>query len=419
MTPFTPRPFDHPPEPASPDEARNDSICAVAAGLADPAERAAYLDATCGAEGEFRERMEKRVAERVAASPSDAASAPNLKLRAVPPVWKSAPVPADGDEKKGAPTSTDLVRVAEPQGGAHPSAVALVPMSARQLATATAPFRSNTFPWITATVLAAVVGALAVITFQEKEARQRAENVAEQARAASAAAERSRDEIAVRGEQTAAMQSQQLESARADSERFRKDSEGLRAESAELRAQASAHSQQALAARAESDKLRAELEEQRSPSAAQVTASPVRPVVSTAPVAPVAPVAPPTNAESAADRAAAVATENLEKRKYAEAEIAAREWLEILAAQDIAGWPAADAHSILGVALFQKNKDAEAGAEFKAVGDIIEPLGAPAAEPDKQRLAAISKRLLHFYAASGQRKTAQEWKRKLDTLAPR
>ncbi len=454
MPPFKPRPFAQPPSdfaaPRPQDALRELTICAVASALTDPAERAAYLDSTCGEDAELRERTEQRIAERLEISRSDSASAaaPSLKLRAVPPAWKTAgesrasaapknessghtpepdaplfgvgeprPAPPIPPPQFGVP-GTQLVRIPETRPDAsaagQPSAVALVPMSAHQLATATGPFRSNTFPWITATVLAAVVGALAVFFFQEKDARQRAENVAEQARAASAAAELARAEIVARSEQTVAAQSQQIATTKTELDRVRADADSLRAESAQLRVQASAHSQQALTARAEADKLRAELEQQRAPVLTPPPATPAPAPPASANVG-----ASPPNPASAADAAAALAELHLEKRRFSEAETAARNLLEILAGQGIEGWPTADAHSLLGAALFQKNKDADAAVEFNAAIQKIDALGVPATDADKVRLAAIGKRLVLFYTATGQRKTALDWKRKLEALRAR
>ncbi len=364
---------------------------AVAAGMHVPAERAAYLAHACAGNAALREKIEQRLAAR--------APAPSPE----PPAQTSAtPKPSPGAELQRMPEATLAV------SQNHPAAMALVPMSASQLAALTAQ-RQNTFPWITATILAVAVGALGVVCFQERDARQRAETDRQQAglRADTAAQDAAAARAAIEKERETA--AQQITAARQESEQLRKAAD-------EQRQRAEAATQQAALAKAEADRQRLAVESTARKEddgaalnkAAFVEAERERDAIRTA--------QKETNL-ALADALARLAAAQLDGSRFAEAETSARQSLELRSIQAVTGWPLVESRALLGAALLQKNADADAGREIAAAASAIEELGAPTNDADRARLSLAAKRVVQFYNATGRRKEGSEWKRKFDALA--
>lgn len=370
---------------------------AVAAGMHVPAERAAYLAHACAGNAGLREKIEQRLAARAPASVPEPSPEPPPEPTVTPP-----PSPSPGTELQRMPDTTLAV------SQNHPAAMALVPMSAGQLAAITAQ-RSNTFPWMTATFLAVAVGALGVFLVQERDARQHAETAGKQAgqRAETAVQDAAAARSAVEKERETA--AQQITAARQESEQ-------LRTLADEQRQRAEAATQQAALAKAEADRQRLALENTARKEddgaalnkAALVEAERERESIRAA--------QKETNL-ALADALARLATAQLEDSRFAEAETTARQSLDLRTAQAVTGWPLVESRALLGAALLQKNADAEAGRELAAAASAIEELGAPANDADRARLALASKRIVQFYNATGRRKEGIEWKRKFDALA--
>jgi hypothetical protein len=399
------KPFSQTPAPAA-EEDRGVSVSeittfAVAAGM-HPDDRAAFLAHACAGNDALRKKIEQRLAARTpapvpapapAAAPSPAASA-----TATP-----APAPASVP-------NAELQRIPEPHlaiSQNQPAGMALVPMSASQLAAITAQ-RQNTFPWLTAVVLAVAAGAMGVFLMQEKDARHRADAAMQQAaQRAETAAKEAADARAVAGKEreTAA---EQITAARTESEK-------LRATAEEQRQRADTATQQAALAKAEAERQRTALAAagkddagSETGKAALAKAELERDAIR---------VTQKETVLAFADTLAKLATTQLDSSRFAEAEASARRSLELRIMQSVPGWPLVESRALLGAALLQKNADAEAGREFAAAAADIEQLGTPSNEADRARFTMAAKRIVQFYNATGRRKEGTEWKRKFDALA--
>ena len=399
------KPFSQTPAPAAAED-RGVSVSeittfAVAAGM-HPDDRAAFLAHACAGDDALRKKIEQRLAARTpapvpapapAAAPSPAASA-----TATP-----APAPASVP-------NAELQRIPEPHlaiSQNQPAGMALVPMSASQLAAITAQ-RQNTFPWLTAVVLAVAAGALGVFLMQEKDARHRADAATQQAaQRAETAAKEAADARAVAGKEreTAA---EQITAARTESEK-------LRATAEEQRQRADTATQQAALAKAEAERQRTALAAAgkddaggETGKAALAKAELERDAIR---------VTQKETVLAFADTLAKLATTQLDSSRFAEAEASARRSLELRIMQSVPGWPLVESRALLGAALLQKNADAEAGREFAAAAADIEQLGTPINEADRARFTMAAKRIVQFYNATGRRKEGTEWKRKFDALA--
>ena len=399
------KPFSHTPAPAA-EEDRGVSVSeittfAVAAGM-HPDDRAAFLAHACAGDDALRKKIEQRLAARTpapvpapapAAAPSPAASA-----TATP-----APAPASVP-------NAELQRIPEPHlaiSQNQPAGMALVPMSASQLAAITAQ-RQNTFPWLTAVVLAVAAGAMGVFLMQEKDARHRADAATQQAaQRAETAAKEAADARAVAGKEreTAA---EQITAARTESEK-------LRATAEEQRQRADTATQQAALAKAEAERQRTALAAagkddagSETGKAALAKAELERDAIR---------VTQKETVLAFADTLAKLATTQLDSSRFAEAEASARRSLELRIMQSVPGWPLVESRALLGAALLQKNADAEAGREFAAAAADIEQLGTPINEADRARFTMAAKRIVQFYNATGRRKEGTEWKRNFDALA--
>ena len=289
----------------------------------------------------------------------------------------------------------------------QPAGMALVPMSASQLAAITAQ-RTNTFPWLTAVILALAAGALGVFLMQEKDARHRAETAQQQAaQRAETAAREAADARTAAGKER--------ETAAGQIATARQESEKLRATAEEQRQRAEAATQQAALAKAEADRQRLAFETARKDESATepgkatlAKAEQERDAMRT------------TQKETAlafADTLAKLAAAQLDSSRFAEAETSARRSLDLRTTQSVTGWPLVESRVLLGAALLQKNADAEAGREFAAAAADIEQLGTPATDADRASLAIAARRIVQYYNATGRRKEGAEWKRKFDALA--
>ncbi len=459
------KPFSQTPPPAAsertPVTKGELTIYAVAAGM-HPADRAAFLAHACAGNDALRLKIEQQIAARAplpaAAVPPAPVPAPPAVAAPVPTAPTSAPAPVSPAPVAAAPITAplpeatppaaapapsgttvpsaeapapatvhaaELHRIAEPHPALspnQPAGMALVPMSASQLAAITAQ-RTNTFPWLTAVFLGVAAGSLAVFLMQEKEARHRAETAQHQAgqRADTAAKEAAEARAAV---------GQERETAATQLAAARKDAEKLRATAEEQRQLAEAATQQATAAKAEADRQRAALEAAKKDAIAAGTAATAATAAANAAAAPdKATLAKAEQERDAmrttqketvlafADTLAKLAAAQIEGARFAEAETSARRSLELRTTQSVTGWPLVESRVLLGAALLQKNADAEAEREFTAATADIEQLGAPLADADRARLAIASRRIVQFYTATSRRKEAAELKRKFDALA--
>ncbi len=399
------KPFSQTPAPAA-EEDRGVSVSeittfAVAAGM-HPDDRAAFLAHACAGDDALRKRIEQRLAARTPASvpaPAPAAAPSPAASATATPAPAPTPVP-----------NAELQRIPEPHlaiSQNQPAGMALVPMSASQLAAITAQ-RQNTFPWLTAVVLAVAAGAMGVFLMQEKDARHRADAAMQQAaQRAETAAKEAADARAVAGKEreTAA---EQITAARTESEK-------LRATAEEQRQRADTATQQAALAKAEAERQRTALAAagkddagSETGKAALAKAELERDAIR---------VTQKETVLAFADTLAKLATTQLDSSRFAEAEASARRSLELRIMQAVPGWPLVESRALLGAALLQKNADAEAGREFAAAAADIEQLGTPSNEADRARFTMAAKRIVQFYNATGRRKEGTEWKRKFDALA--
>lgn len=374
---------------------------AVAAGM-HPDDRAAFLAHACAGDDALRKKIEQRLAARTPApvpAPAPAAAHSPAASATATPAPTPTPVP-----------NAELQRIPEPHlaiAQNQPAGMALVPMSASQLAAITAQ-RQNTFPWLTAVVLAVAAGALGVFLMQEKDARHRADAATQQAaQRAETAAKEAADARAVAGKEreTAA---EQITAARTESEK-------LRATAEEQRQRADTATQQAALAKVEAERQRTALAAagkddagSETGKAALAKAELERDAIR---------VTQKETVIAFADTLAKLATTQLDSSRFAEAEVSARRSLELRIMQSVPGWPLVESRALLGAALLQKNADAEAGREFAAAAADIEQLGTPSNEADRARFTMAAKRIVQFYNATGRRKEGTEWKRKFDALA--
>jgi len=386
---------------------------AVAAGM-HPADRAAFLAHACAGNDALRAKIEQQLAARTPAHASVPAAAPapvHTPAAASAPIASAAPASSPAPTPTAAPVqAAELHRIPEPHlalSQNQPAGMALVPMSASQLAAITAQ-RTNTFPWLTAVLLGIAAGSLGVFLMQEKDARHRAETSQQQAaqRAETAAKEAADARASVGKERETA--AEQIAAAR-------KDADKLRAAAEEQRQRAEAATQQLADAKAEADRQRLAVESSKKDEAA------------TAPdKAALAKAGQDRDAMRAtqketvlafADTLAKLAAAQLDTSRFADAENSARRSLELRTTQSVTGWPLVESRALLGAALLQKNADADAGREFAAADADIEKLGTPATDADRTSLAIAARRIVQYYNATGQRREGAEWKRKLDALA--
>lgn len=405
--PFKPflKPFSQTPAPVA-EEERGVSVSeittfAVASGM-HPDDRAAFLTHACAGDDVLRKKIEHRLAARTPApAPAPTPAAAPLPSASPAPAPESAPTPVPNAELQRIPEPVLSISQNQPAG------MALVPMSASQLAAITAQ-RQNTFPWLTAVVLAVAAGAMGVFLMQEKDARHRADAAMQQAaQRAETAAKEAADARAAAGKEreTAA---EQITAARTESEK-------LRANAEEQRQRADAATQQAALAKAEAERQRTALAAASKDEAGSETAKAAlakaeleRDAIR---------VTQKETVLAFADTLAKLAATQLDGSRFAEAEASARRSLELRIMQSVPGWPLVESRALLGAALLQKNADGEAGREFAAAAADIEQLGAPSNEADRTRLTVAAKRIVQFYNATGHRKEGTELKRKFDALA--
>jgi hypothetical protein len=408
------KPFSQSPAPAAGDGGvvtkSELTIYAVAAGMVVPADRAAFLTHACAGKDALRAKIERQLAAS-APTPAPVPVSVAAPVPAPEPVAAPPPIAAHAPAPVAAPApEAQLQRIPEsfltiPQN--QPAGMALVPMSASQLAAITAQ-RQNTFPWITAVLLAVAAGALGMLFMQEKDARQRADAARQQAgQRAETSAQEAADARAAAGKEreTAA---EQITAAR-------KESEQLRVLADEQRQRAETATQQVALAKAESERQRLATEAAGKDGgvtgpgkAALVKAEQERDAVRA------------TQRETIlafADTLAKLAAAQLDGSRFAEAETSARRSLELRTAQAVTGWPLVESRALLGAALLQRNADAEAAREFAAATADIGQLGAPTDDADRVRLTLAAKRIVQFHTATGRRKEGAELKRKFDALA--
>jgi hypothetical protein len=289
----------------------------------------------------------------------------------------------------------------------HPAGMALVPMSASQLAAITAQ-RTNTFPWLTAVVLAVAAGALGVFLMQERDARRRADTAMQQAaqRAESATKDAEAARTAAGKERETA--AEQITAARTESEKLRTTAE-------EQRQRADAATQQAAQAKAEAERQRAALSAagkdeagSEAAKAALAKAELERDAIR---------ITQKETVLAFADTLAKLAATQLEGSRFAEAEASARRSLELRTMQAVTGWPLVESRVLLGAALVQKNADGEASREFATAAAEIEQLGTPSSDADRARFTMAAKRIVQFHYSTGHRKEGLELKRKFDAIA--
>ncbi len=332
------------------------AVAAVAGAMADAEERAAYLDRVCGGDRELRARIERRLAD------------------------KELPVVA---------SRAELMPVAAARA-AGSGAMALVPMPDMQMTPTgqAGASKHSPIPWILATVLAAAVGALVVVFSSEKSARAMAENDAKTARAAAESAEGERA-TAMAGALEAKTIAARTEEKRqaADRERTEAEAKKIAAEAASLKFQAEA-SQSRIA----TETAKAELERLRKESAD----------------------AQKTSRGEFATTLAKYAAALVDQGKHGEAEAPARQALELRAAIDPAAWATHDSRYTLGAALMGKGDMPNAEKELLAAIAGMEPFLPQGGDPVKARYAIAVKKLAQLYSATGRKREASEWRRKLD-----
>ncbi len=357
-----------PPAPEAPSVTPGElSILALASAIADPAERAAYLARACRDDDALRSRIEERLGAR--AGREDA-------------------------ERPQAPAVIRAQQITSPSQAGH--AMALVPMSAAQLANATAPpIRPNTIPWLAASLLAAAAGALAMLFFIEKAKRAEAESeaISAQSETAEARQQQSQAEAAALSTQTAAERTgqqtrQQRDDALAAAEKEKSSREAEAAVRAKAEERMKSAEAAAIAAREEA------LREKTSADAARNAAS-----------------------TTLAETLAALAAAQMDARNFPAAAQSAQQSLELRTALGATGWPVVELRALMGSAFLQASRDADAAREILAAATAIETLGTPATEMDKARFAAATKRILQFFTVTGRRKDGAEWRKKFDALA--
>ena len=374
MKPFIkPRPAA-PPQQAQPEPQKSAislnelTVFALAAAMPDSAERAAYLERTCGANEDLRNRLEARLAEH---KPE-----PHTPALAVPQQVQSSLLKHEPSVQNG-------------------QALALVPVSAMQFPTLPPQMqRQVTFAWGGATLMALAVGALAVFLHFEKAAHARAESSLKEAKVAA----------------------QQSQSEREQSEARALESKTDAKRTAEARAKAEqerdAAAAKATAAAQEAERFRIEADKHKAASEQTVTtAKTEREQMLTS---------QKTATIALADSLAALANLQLAAKNFAEAQTNARQCLELRTGNGIEGWALVEARALVGESSIHRDADADAERELTAAATAIESLGAPTTETDRARFTAASKRIVLFFNAAGRRKEGAEWKRRIDAaVAPR
>lgn len=369
----TPVPIPPPTPRVSPNEL---TVLAVASAIADPAERSAYLDRVCGGDAEFRARLEQRLAERAAAS-----------LPAVVQRSELMPAPRPG------------------QGGG----MALVSMPDMQLSPAgPPPVRHSPVPWVLATLLAAAVGALAVIFSSEKAARSIAESKVQNAQTAVVAAERAKTTAENERDAALAKEMESRTAATRSTEKLKEEERLRKAAEAEAeKARGTATSASDIAEKASAQAKSAQAAEAALKSAAREKTVAFR-----------------------VEQAATLekyAAELIDHGKHGEAVAPARSAVELREQPaESAGAPAGaaaapvvvapDARYLLGAALMGKGDVAGAEKEFLTVVGAIEPVlaQAPAGDPVRAKYAVVVKKLAQLYSTTGRKREASDWRHKLD-----
>ena len=346
------------------------TILSVAGSLTDPTERSAYLDRTCGDDIALRIRVEERLLLRTQQVPA-APATPVTAADVVSPLREHALATTDRHD-----------------------AVALVPMSAMQLAASQQPPRHSPIPWMMATLLAIGVGALGVFLWFEREARELAQQQSKAAELSRAAAEKDREAaaaaileaktVAEKSRQEAERQKQAALATAADA---RTAADNNRAELEQALATAKTATDKAKAAEADVAKLRNE-----ATSGQRITSL------------------------ALAESLAQLGTLQFEARNYTEAEKSIRQSLAIRANAGADGWAILESRALLGSILLQKNQDAEALQEFLTAAAAIESLGPPGNDTDRARVTNASKRVIQFFNITGRRKEASDWRRRFDAI---
>lgn len=373
--PATPSPAGPAPSSApriSPNEL---TIFSVASSLTDADERAAYLDRACGTDSQLRARLEERLNARA-------------KQAAPPP---SASV---------VPTQSELarpVREAALAAQDRPDAVALVPMSAMQLAASQQPPRHSPVPWVAATIMAIGVGALAVFFLTERKVREQAEQqtsaalqdkeTAERERAAAAASALEAQEIAQRAEASRSEALRDKAAANAATNQAKAEADQHRAQREQAEQALKAAVSKAQAAEQEVAKLRAQ------------TAAWQR-----------------ANQLAIADSLARLGSAQMDARAYGEAEANLRQALQLRLQLQAEPWAIVENRVLLGTALMQRSQDGAALQEMQTAAAAFESLGAPANDTDRARATAASKRIVQFFSVTGRRRDATEWRKRLDAV---
>lgn len=374
MKPFIkPRPATPPqqaqPEPPKPSISLNElTVFALAAAMSDPAERAAYLERTCGANEDLRNRLETRLAEHKPEPQTPALAAPQ---QVQPSLLKH-----ESSQQNG-------------------QALALVPVSAMQFPTLPPQMqRQVTFAWGSATLMAIAVGALAVFLHFEKDAHARAESSLKKAETAAHQSQSQREQSEAHALESRT-DAQRTAEARAKAEKERDDAA----------AKAIAAAQEAERFRIEADKHKANSEQ--TATSAKAEREQMLTAQKTATIA-------------LADSLAALANLQLSIKNFAEAETSARQCLELRTGNGIEGWPLVEARALVGESSIHRDADAEAERELTAAATAIEALGPPTTDTDRARFTAASRRIVLFFNAAGRRKEGTEWKHRIDAaVAPR
>lgn len=335
------------------------TVIAVACAISDPAERSAYLDRVCAEDPLLRAKVEKRMAERAEANVATPATVQRAEL---------------------------MHSATRGQGGA----VAIVPMPDMQMSpVGQRPVKQSAFPWLLATLLAAAVGALAVIFSNEKAARAVADNQAQSALAARQNAETERDSAITRALEANTVATRTDEKrAEAERKKAEADAKAAAADLAWQKAKEDAKRMQAAAdaAKAELDQSRKQLSEAQKASRLEL-----------------------------AGVLSKYASTLVEESRHGEAEAPARQAAQLLFEQDPRGWTTQDARYLLGAAMMGKGNVVDAEKELLAAIAGMEALLPQSAEPERAKYATAVKKLAQLYSATGKRREATEWRKKLET----
>jgi hypothetical protein len=104
----------------------------------------------------------------------------------------------------------------------------------------------------------------------------------------------------------------------------------------------------------------------------------------------------------------------VEEGRHGEAEAPARQAAELRASLDPNGWATHEARFTLGAALMGKGDMAGAEKELLWAVGGMERLLPQAAEPERARYGAAVKKVAQLYTATGKKREATEWRKKLD-----